>query len=232
MTILYKLTNPDDTTKGGMKWENGIEHTAPGAGKLCTAAWLHAYRDPLLAVFMAPAHGAFGRNANIWECDGDVGIDDGTKVGCSRIRTLQRIDLPTVTIEQRVMFAIQCARRVYSNPIWTSWADRWESGFDRTAATARTVETAAKSAPTRIAARAAGVMAARAAASAAESVAATSEAAATAWAARTAEAAAWAARAAESEVRAAGAEGIDDLISIVHDVCDVKPDAAGKPAAR
>lgn len=40
--------------------------------------------------------------------------------------------LPRVTIEQRVKFAILCAKAVYKEEAFNLWADRWLSGEDRT----------------------------------------------------------------------------------------------------
>ena len=40
--------------------------------------------------------------------------------------------LPQVTIEQRVKFAILCAKAVYKEEAFNVWADRWLSAEDRT----------------------------------------------------------------------------------------------------
>jgi len=106
------------------------------------------------------------------------------------LTTRHKIDLPSLTIEQRIEIAIRCAKLVCDDPAWTTWADNWLSGKDRSEAAA---------------ARAA-VWAARAVAAAA------------AWAeARAAAEAAWAAEGAEDydivavikEVVGRGAEGGD-----------------------
>jgi hypothetical protein len=144
MTILYKLTNADDQTRGETQWGEGVEHTADGGGELCTAAWIHAYVDPVLAVLMDPIHGCFlDSDAHLWECDGDVGVDDGTKVGCTRLKTLRRIPIPEVTTEQRVRFAILCALEVYDDPDWVKWAKGWLDGKNRAAYAAHAAARAA-----------------------------------------------------------------------------------------
>ena len=38
----------------------------------------------------------------------------------------------SMTPEQRVRFAILCARQVYTEPDWTRWANAWLDGTDRT----------------------------------------------------------------------------------------------------
>ena len=56
MTRYYKLTDSKGQTHGRTEWGPGITHQAPGVGELCTAGWLHAYPDPVLAVLMNPIH--------------------------------------------------------------------------------------------------------------------------------------------------------------------------------
>jgi len=136
MERLYKLTNADGTTKGPTQWGEGVMHTAKGGGKLCTDAWLHAYRDPLQAVFMAPRYGYSHPDAVLWECEGEVGVDDGTKVGCTKLTTLRRADKPTMTREQCVEVAIRAAMTVNKNPSWVAWAEKWLDKTDRSRAAA------------------------------------------------------------------------------------------------
>ena len=145
--MLYKLTDKDGRTYGGCQWGEGIEHTATGNGKLCTAGWLHAYTDLLVAVLMDPIHGAFGEDAQMWEADGDVGktASDG-KVGCTRLRTLRQVPLPVVTRGHRIRFGILCAMRFYRHEGFQKWAREWLAGINRTKAAARAAEAAAEAA--------------------------------------------------------------------------------------
>ena len=130
MTPLVKLTYSDFTTMNNTLWGEKIEHTAPG-GELCTPDVLHAYRSAGEAIFFDPTHGNFGEDGVLWACDGDVCVDDGTKVGCTRLRTLKVIQKPEITIEQRVTIAIRCALLVYQEATFTQWATSWLSGKDR-----------------------------------------------------------------------------------------------------
>ena len=128
---LYKLTDRNGCTYGGCLWGEGIEHTASGEGGLCGPGWLHAYTHPLLAVVFNPIYGHI-EDPLLWEAEGDVGATDhGLKVGCTRLRTVQQIPLPEVTPEQRVRFAILCARSVCNNAAWLAWANAWLDGTDR-----------------------------------------------------------------------------------------------------
>jgi hypothetical protein len=188
---LYKLTDAKGQTYGATQWGDGIEHTASGIGELCGPGWIHAYAgsdsDPeagaLLAVLLNPTHGNFDA-PRLWLAEGEVGkLDHGLKVGCTRLRTLREVPLPSVSLTQRVRFGILCALAVCPSSKWGAnfrqWAAKWLAGADRTAESAWAAEAAAREAWEAWAARAAA-WAARAAA----------------WAAREAAwAAAWAARA-------------------------------------
>jgi len=208
MTMLYKLTDQNGQTYGETQWGPGVTHTAPGTGELCTNGWIHAYTDPLLAVFLNPIHANF-QSPRLWECEGEVGADDhGLKVGCISLTTLRELPLPEVALDQRVRFAILCAIRDYSEPRWLAWAEGWLSGADRTAAAA-----------------AGAWFAARAAATA---WAAAEEAAwAAVWAARAA-ATAWAAAA--EEAAAAGAVAAAASAAVDLDLAAIAQEAVGVPA--
>jgi hypothetical protein len=142
MTV-YKLTTQDCKTRAGKSnettWGEGVERTASGEGDLCGPGWLHAYEDPLVAVFMNPVHANL-RDPVLWECDGDVGKRDGEqKCGCTRLKTLVQIPMPQITIDQRVEVAIRMARAILKqlNVViekWEMWADGWLDWSDRSAA--------------------------------------------------------------------------------------------------
>ena len=212
---LFKLTDANGRTKNDTQWGDGKSHKTIGPGiSLCTKDVIHAYRDPLLAVLMNPIHGQFS-DPQLWEAEGDVVTDDGTKVGCKLLTTLRQIDLPDVTTEQRVRFAILVAKEVYTDVEFVKWADLWLSGDDRSKSAA---ESAARAAWAAWAARAA-----RAAAESAESAAwaAWAESAARAAARAAAESAARAAaRAAAWAAESACAELLD-LIAIAHKAMEI-----------
>ncbi len=207
--IYYKLTDSEGYTRRGRpgetRWGENVTHRAREKGReLCTNQVIHGYRDPLLAQFMNPIHANLS-DPICWELRGCVVADDGTKLGFKTATTLRRVDLPGVTIAQRVRFGILCALEVYHEPSFVAWAQGWLSGPDRSAA-----EAAARAAE---AARAAA-KAARAAAWAAWAAAwarAAEAAAEAAWAAAWAEAA----EAARAAARAARATDID-LVAIAH----------------
>ena len=157
MATLYKLTRQDNTTSGGalsqffaasffnssrssamtLEWGAGVSHTATGTGtRLCSPDVIHAYTHPLLAVLLNPIHADY-QNPKLWRCEGDVVADDhGLKVGVKTLTTIEEMPLPVVTLEQRVKFAILCAKHVCKDKKWNRWANKWLSGEDRSAAAA------------------------------------------------------------------------------------------------
>jgi hypothetical protein len=228
MTTLYKLTDQDKRTHGGYQWALGEDRTAPGDGPLCSAAWLHAYTDPLLAVLLNPIHADI-LSPRLFECDGDVGATDhGLKVGCTRLRLTCEIPVPEITTAQRVRFGILCAWEVCDDPAWRRWAEAWLSGADRNQAAAEAAGWAAaqSAAGERTAAeRAAWAEAAGWAAAEAAARAAAAWVAAEAAAARAAEARAEARAAAEAAAEAAraAARAALDLPALARRAVEDKP---------
>ena len=110
MSKYYKLTDEKDQTYNQCQWGEGVEHTAPGEGKLCTEGWIHCYDHLLLAVFLNPIHGGYNLiTAHLWECEvsGKIKEDRGLKFGVEKLKTLKRISLPIVTQEQRIRLRIR-----------------------------------------------------------------------------------------------------------------------------
>ena len=144
---LYKLTDQEGRTKNNTQWGDGVTHTAPGTGDLCSSGWLHAYTDPLLAILLNPGHANISE-PRLWEVEGEVGATDhGLKVGCTSMTTVREIPVPVITIEQRILFSILCALEVCQDEKFKTWADRWMSGEDRSKeASAWTVAATAASA--------------------------------------------------------------------------------------
>ena len=138
MTTLYKLTDKDGYTRRGATnetlWGDGISHKAKGRGKtLCSNAVIHAYLTPELALLLNPIHANID-DPLLWEAKGNIVARDGDlKVGCRSLTTVRRINIPNVTMVQRVAFGILCAKSVYTNDAFVAWSDAWLSGTDRSA---------------------------------------------------------------------------------------------------
>ena len=144
----YKLTDQNMQTRGGCQWNLNEEKTPLGNIHpdlpLCSDGWLHFYTDPLLAVLLNPIHANI-QNPRLFEaeCDGYFKDDNGLKVGYTKAKLVKEIPLPEITLEQRIKFAILCTKEVYKAPDWSSWADRWLSGEDRSNAAAYAAANAA-----------------------------------------------------------------------------------------
>lgn len=137
MTELIKLTDADSFTRSGrrnaMRWGAGVTNDATGEGfKLCTNGVIHAYKTPLLAVLMDPSHANYLRKGGIaWLAMGNIVADDGLKIGCKRLTTVRRVDLPKVTKSQNTAFGILSVMEVCHIPKWRLWADNWLTGKNR-----------------------------------------------------------------------------------------------------
>ncbi len=142
-----KLTDKNGQTQGSTQWGEGVTHTAPGTGNLCSSGWIHTYSHPLLAVLLNPAHADFS-NPKLWECEvsGSTRDDCGLKQGWESVTTVREIPVPVVTVEQRVRFAILCAKEVCQETGFVLWADRWLTGEDRSARAASAAWSAAEAA--------------------------------------------------------------------------------------
>lgn len=143
MATLYKLTTQDFKTRKGKTnetlWGEGVTHSGTGEGGMRGPGYIHAYTDPLLAVLLNPIHVRIC-DPVLWECEGDVAkTDHGLKVGCVTLTTLRRIDLPAVTTEQVVKFAVHCVLEIRPSPAFAKWAAGWLDGSDRSESAARAV---------------------------------------------------------------------------------------------
>ena len=87
---------------------------------------------------MNPSHADF-KNPLLWECEakGDCNHDGQLKSGFKTVTTIRRIDLPVITLEQRIRISIYCALKQYSDLSFVKWANAWLDGSDRSAWPAR-----------------------------------------------------------------------------------------------
>jgi len=140
--MYYKLTDQDGCTRKGQTneclWGENVTHAATGDGTaLCSSDLIHVYEHPLIAAFMNPVHADF-KNPLLWECEisGESSKEGQLKSGFKVVTTIRRIDLPVISLEQRIRISIYCALRQYSDPAFVKWANGWLDGTDRSAARA------------------------------------------------------------------------------------------------
>ena len=213
---LYKLTDQQGYTQKGLiketKWEEGftLSLLPTKNPQLCTAQVIHAYKNLNLGLLLNPAQANI-QNPLIWECEGNVCIEDWGKVGVFSLTTIQKVEPPkwflSNTEKKRVAvkFAVACAKAVL--PIFE---DRFPEDIRprkaiATALTAYAATGAAYAAAANTVAAANAVAAAYAAANAADAADAVADAANTVADANATYAAAYAAYAATYAANAANA---------------------------
>uniref|UniRef100_A0A6M3K1D2 DUF7666 domain-containing protein n=1 Tax=viral metagenome TaxID=1070528 RepID=A0A6M3K1D2_9ZZZZ len=136
--IRYKLTDADIRSNAGtFQWEVGKWYSVKGKIELCNNGF-HCYQHPLLAVLHNPIHGNFGPGMRLWkiEVSGQSKTEGAMKECWQRARVIEEIPVPAMTTNQRIRYAILCAKHVCFEPQWTKWADNWLSGGDRSVAAA------------------------------------------------------------------------------------------------
>jgi len=96
---LYKITDA-----------NGNIDEGPGRTR-----W---YNDPLLAVMLNPICDNYNLDtAKIWSCEWTISGEAGRRNN----KTLKEIELPRVTLNQRIAFGVICALQVYQEPEFSKW---------------------------------------------------------------------------------------------------------------
>ena len=134
---VYKLTDNNMRTYNECQWEIGKWKETDGKGELCGEGWLHCYSSPLLAVLLNPIHAKFlSYSLFIAETKGRGKHDKGLKSGYKAMRLVKGIDAPVVSTNQRIAFALLCAKEVSKDPQWNKWADEWLSKKNRSIAAA------------------------------------------------------------------------------------------------
>lgn len=146
--IVYKLTDQKMRTYRGFQWSLHKIAKTSGHGPLCSPAWLHAYEDPLLAVFHNP------RDANIYNPrmfkaethDGIILRDGHMKLGTTKLELLEEMQIPQVDMINRQAYCILCALerlKLFTNlsrdcveKDFVKWAKAWISGKNRSSAAA------------------------------------------------------------------------------------------------
>ena len=137
--LAFKLTDEYDRTYNGCQWGKDVCHIVDGVGPLCTKDWIHFYQNKYLAAILNPIHGDFNpKTMHMWKskATGKFKHDRGLKSGCTHFTTIGQIKVPLITTEQRVEFAILCAREVYKEKSFIKWANGWLHNTDRTHAAA------------------------------------------------------------------------------------------------
>lgn len=143
---LYKLTDQDGQTRNHTQWGENVTHSGTGKAELCTDGVIHAYEDQNIGLFMNPIQAGF-KNPRLWECSGEVAVrDHQLKCGCFTLTTIRELEIPPISTDQRVAFAIWCALKVCDDANFNQWCENWISGTDRSLGAAAEARAAARAA--------------------------------------------------------------------------------------
>lgn len=142
MTIGYKLVDQNGYTRrdesGETHWAAGATVSPVGKGDdPCGPGVLHYYKSDLLAALLNPVHANIANPRLLVVEHNGPEYTDGTKCWTTAAcRVVLEIALPELSVEQRVYWAILCAREACDDPKWIVWADGWLSGADRSESSA------------------------------------------------------------------------------------------------
>jgi hypothetical protein len=87
--------------------------------------WLHCYSDPLIAILLNPINENI-QNPRLFEVE-----VDGKEAHCNmkyaykKMRLMKEVNVPKITLEQKVKFAVLCALEICGDNKFTSWAKDW-----------------------------------------------------------------------------------------------------------
>ena len=128
--MYYKLTNQDMQTFGGMQWQLGEWGETDGQGDIGGPGWLHVYSDPTVAVLLNPIHANFAP-CRLFTAEGEGAKIESTsslQTGFTRVRLVEEVACPGVTIEQRVRAALMFAHEASADEGFRDLVAAWLSG--------------------------------------------------------------------------------------------------------
>ena len=131
--LVYVLTDQQMKNSNGLQWDLGEPKEIAGGGPLCLYGWLNAYESPLLAVLHNPIYESI-QNPRLFVAetlDGKIIRNGQMRLGSSKMVLVREMDVPKVTVTQRVAYGILCAMESDGGEEFMSWATRWLAGEDR-----------------------------------------------------------------------------------------------------
>ena len=97
---LFKLTDGRGCTKNNTQWGEGVKHSVPAdlaflRPQLCSDTVIHAYRFLELGLLLNPLHAGLSPvSLRVWKAEGDVVVEDWSKVGCRELTTIKELPVP------------------------------------------------------------------------------------------------------------------------------------------
>jgi hypothetical protein len=147
MTV-YKITDKDMETGHEYKltkWKIGVPVEPGKSEKLDVHKWLHewlyAYEHPLLAVLHNPIHANYKNGYRLFEAEaeGETETKSQMMLSCTKLTLIKEIEVPKITVEQKLAYGILCIKSCFKNRRWNIWANNWLSGKDRSNESAENV---------------------------------------------------------------------------------------------
>ena len=130
--VLCKWVSKDMKTRNKTYWEVGVPNELPEEDDLwlCEPGLFHYCKHPLIAVMFKEFHNCdFYTKLYKVVPEGRIieGID---KCGATKLTLVEQLEIPKVTLKQRVAFAILCTLEVYKGASFIRWANNWLSEHD------------------------------------------------------------------------------------------------------
>lgn len=127
MIEVVKLTYPNRTTRNYVHWEVGKTNKVEWGGEMCRPGCLHGYQSLELAVLAKDIH-CPGHELALICTTPEIIADDGLKIGMAEMTGVRWVELPKVTNEQRVEWAIKCSFLLPQPGAYMKWATAWLDG--------------------------------------------------------------------------------------------------------
>ena len=129
----FILVDNQGNTADKQHIETGKFHLGSGdeVDKSVAAIMNSGDNSPILAVLNYPGAIDAGLKMfllNVWNLEGD---------GYSIVK---EVEMPTITAEHKLAFAIKAVGAIYNFPAYKKWADEWISGADRSAASLMAIQ--------------------------------------------------------------------------------------------
>jgi hypothetical protein len=130
-----------------VQWGKNITHQRYHGAALVRAeggVLIEAYRAPALAVLFAPVSPLVGQpDCRLWEAETsleNIVLDEGYRVGVSRLTTRHEVTKPQISATAAVHFGLLCGLAVCQDLTWRAWAQAWLTGEERSSAAAREID--------------------------------------------------------------------------------------------
>jgi hypothetical protein len=127
MAPIYLLTNCDNRDARGRYWMDGVVHEAGGGGGLEGDGWIRGYDSPMLAALLQPMDNP-AELPQMWvgQADGQI-LDYRLRRYARKVICLEAMELPALSLNERVSMAILASRTVYTEHFFVSMTNDWLS---------------------------------------------------------------------------------------------------------